>query len=147
MRVMNFQDGIIEASFHHLGLLTDNPEAASIALSTLGYFVAEPVVDPLQDVILRMADGGPQTARIEIITPRSLEGPLANLLKRRGDYMYHSCFGVMNVEIVTRKLAEVGLRVVTLSAPKPAILFDNAKVSFHSIEGIGLVEFIEYGCR
>lgn len=116
-----------------------------MVLSALGYFVAEPVIDPLQDVVLRMADGGSQTACIEIITPLSLEGPLSNLLKRRGDYMYHSCFGVKSVETATRRLTEVGLRVVTVSTPKPAILFDGAKVSFHSIEGIGLVEFIEYG--
>ena len=130
--------------FHHLGLLTDNPEAATAALSVLGYSAGEPVIDHLQDVTLRMADVGDVTAKIEIITPRSPDGPLSSLLRRRGDYMYHSCFTVKNVEDIKASIVEAGLRFVTLSSSKPAILFDGAQVSFHSIEGVGLVEFIEY---
>jgi hypothetical protein len=132
-------------SFHHVGLLTDNPAAAVTVLTAFGYSVDEPVTDLLQSVDLRMAHGGPDTARIEIITPRTTESPLARLLRRRSDYMYHSSFCVKNVENTKAALMATGLRVNTVAPPQPAVLFGGAMVSFHVIEGLGLVEFIEYG--
>lgn len=131
--------------FHHLGLLTDQPAAAATALTFLGYRVADPVYDPLQDVDLRMAEGHSEFARVEVITPRSRDGALAKLVSRRGDYMYHSCFTVTDVNATLSSLAGLGLRIITVSAPKPAVLFGGRQVSFHSIEGLGLVEFIDYG--
>ena len=129
--------------FHHLGLLTDQPGAAATALTLLGFGVAEPVFDPLQGVELRMAEGHNDFARIEIITPGSGDSALSKLVKRRGDYMYHSCFTVKKVSATLAALADLGLRVVTVSEPKPAVLFGGKLVSFHSVEGLGLVEFIE----
>lgn len=131
--------------FHHLGLLTDLPAAATTALTLLGYSVAEPVHDPLQGVDLRMAEGDNEFARIEIITPGSSDSALSKMVKRRGDCMYHSCFTVKDVNATLASLAELGLRVITVSAPKPAVLFGGKQVSFHSVEGLGLVEFIEDG--
>jgi Glyoxalase/Bleomycin resistance protein/Dioxygenase superfamily len=131
--------------FHHLGLLTDAPDAAASALGLLGYRIAEPVFDPLQDVHLRMAEGPVEGATIELITPASREGSLAKLVTRRGDYMYHSCFVARDVAATLAALAGLGLRVVTVSPAKPAVLFGGKRVSFHSVEGLGLVEFIEDG--
>jgi hypothetical protein len=129
--------------FHHLGLLTDRPDAAASALALFGYRVATSVHDPLQDVDLRMAEGASEFARIELITPRSRDGALAKLITRRGDYMYHSCFTVKDVAATLAALSARGLRVATVSAAKPAVLFGGKQVSFHAVDGIGLVEFIE----
>lgn len=131
--------------FHHLGLLTDQPAAAATALTLLGYRVAEPVYDPLQDVELRMAQGDSEFARIEVITPSSRDSALSKMVKRRGDCMYHSCFTVKDVNATLSSLSDLGLRVITVSAPKPAVLFGGKQVSFHSVEGMGLIEFIEDG--
>lgn len=129
--------------FHHVGLLTDQPAAAAKALALLGYKVADAVYDPLQDVELRMAEGASPFSTIEVITPVSRDGALAKLVTRRGDYGYHSCYTVANFEATLDALRALGLRVVTVSASKPAILFGGQRVSFHSVEGLGLVEFIE----
>ena len=129
--------------FHHLGLLTDAPAAAATALGLLGYRVAEAVFDPLQDVHLRMAEGPVVGATIELITPASRDSALARLVTRRGDYMYHSCFVARDVAAALQALSALGLRVVTVSPAKPAVLFGGKQVSFHSVEGLGLVEFIE----
>lgn len=129
--------------FHHLGLLTDQPAAAMKALTLLGFRVAEPVHDPLQGVDLMMAEGPGEGARIEVITPSSRDSALARLVTRRGDYMYHSCFTVKDVEATLSSLAGLGLRVTTVSPSKPAVLFGGKRVSFHAVEGLGLVEFIE----
>lgn len=129
--------------FHHLGLLTDAPAAAATALTFMGYRVAEPVYDPLQDVHLRMATGPVEGAAIELITPSSREGALGKLVTRRGDYGYHSCFVVADVAAALSALSDLGLRVVTVSPSKPAVLFGGKHVSFHSVQGLGLVEFIE----
>lgn len=131
--------------FHHLGLLTDAPQAAATALGLMGYRIAEPVFDPLQDVHLRMAEGPVEGSTIELITPASREGSLAKLVTRRGDYMYHSCFVARDVPGTLAALEALGLRVVTVSPPKPAVLFGGKPVSFHSVEGLGLVEFIDDG--
>ncbi len=129
--------------FHHVGLLTDSPLSAAKALQLLGYRLAEPVYDPLQDVELRMAEGANEFASIEVITPVTRDGALAKLVTRRGDYGYHSCFTVKDIPATLAALAGLGLRVVTVSPAKPAVLFGGKQVSFHSVEGIGLVEFIE----
>jgi len=129
--------------FHHLGLLTDRPDAAASALAVLGFHVAEPVHDPLQGVDLRMAEGQSEFARIEIITPCSRDSSLGKLVARRGDYMYHSCFRARDVAATLAAFEAQGLRVVTVAAAKPAVLFGGQRVSFHAVDGIGLVEFIE----
>lgn len=129
--------------FHHLGLLTDAPEQAAGALGVLGYSVAPAVFDPLQGVHLRMASLPVPGATIEIVTPASREGALAKLVTRRGDYMYHSCFVAREVLAVLAEMAKLGLRVVTVSPPKPAVLFGGKLVSFHAVQGLGLMEFIE----
>ena len=131
-------------SFHHLGLLTDEPELAITALVFLGYTVAGPVYDPLQDVDLRMAQGPVESARIEVITPRAELSGLGKLLRRRGDYMYHSCFTVRDLDATLAGMRAVGLRIITVSESKPAVLFDGDRVSFHSVAGLGLIEFIEH---
>lgn len=136
---------MIGIHFHHLGLLTDQPAATATALTFLGYRVADPVYDPLQDVELRMAEGHSEFARIEVITPRSRDSALAKLVTRRGACVYHSCFSVQDVHATLSSLAGLGLRIITVSAPKPAVLFGGKQVSFHSIEGLGLVEFIDHG--
>ena len=129
--------------FHHMGLLTDAPAAAATALTFMGYHVGDPIYDPLQDVHLRLAMGPSEGATIELITPNSRNSALARLMTRRGDYMYHSCFVAKNVDAALFALSGLGLHVFTVSPAKPAVLFNGKHVSFHSVEGLGLVEFIE----
>lgn len=130
-------------SFHHVGLLTDNPDAAVTVLSVLGYSIDRPVTDELQDVHLQMAHAGPGTAQIEIIAPRSAKSPLMRLLRRRDDHMYHSCFCVRSVDAVKAAIMQNGLELHTIMPPTPSILFGSAMVSFYVIQGLGLIELLE----
>ena len=41
-----------------------------------------------------------------------------------------------------RRYTAEGLRVLSLGEPKPALLFGGVPVSFHRVDGVGLVNFI-----
>jgi len=131
-------------AFHHIGLLTGQPEEAIKRLQALNYLPGEVVFDPLQEVELCMCIGQSGEPSIEIITPTKKNNSLSNLLKRRNDYMYHVCFTTpsfaQGLEALTVLDAD---RVFEITPPKPAVLFDGAKVAFYSVPGLGLVELLE----
>lgn len=130
--------------FHHMGLLTDEPELAALRMQQAGYRLGPQVFDPLQLASLRMCEGPADSASIELVTPHANNTSLRRLLERRGDYMYHICFAVSTF---TAGLAQLSLgtddRIVVLSEPKPALLFDNSLVAFYVVPGLGLVELLE----
>lgn len=130
--------------FHHIGLLTDQPEAARQRLKALGYAAGPIVDDPLQEARLQMCVGSPGVAAIELVTPLPSNRGLGNLLKRRGDFMYHICFTAPTFDVALQSLS-LGSddRILTVSPPKPAILFGNARVAFYLASGLGLVEVLE----
>lgn len=129
--------------FDHVGLLTSDADSAAKTLSLMGYSIGNQLLDPLQKVFVRMAKSFCGKSKIEIIKPTDCNLPLNSLLRRRNDYMYHSCFRVSKTALIKEQLILSGVQITTLSEPKPAILFNQRLVSFHLIEGLGLVEFIE----
>ena len=130
--------------FHHVGLLTDQPELAARRLQRLGYTASAAVFDPLQGATLQLCHGPAGASTIELVTPARTNSSLSGLLRRRGDYMYHVCFEVPTID---EGLAWLRLdaddRLVEVAAPRPAILFDHRRVAFYSTPGLGLVEFLE----
>jgi len=130
--------------FHHVGLLTDQPETASRRLENAGYKPGRPVIDPLQHAMLQLCFGPPGAATIELITPERDNAALGRMLKRRGDYMYHVCFTTPTFEAGLATLADGDAdRVSVVSPPTPAVLFDNARVAFYLVPGLGLIELLE----
>jgi methylmalonyl-CoA/ethylmalonyl-CoA epimerase len=127
--------------FHHFGLLSSTPEASRQVLIDLGYDVSGPIEDLLQNV---RAYWGchPALPCVEIISPNDSPGPVSNLATRLQQGIYHLCFEVTDVAACLERLSTHS-RVMLVSPPKPAILFQNRQVSFHFVEHLGLVELLE----
>ena len=127
--------------FHHFGLLSSSPEASRQILIDLGYNVSGPIDDPLQNV--RLYWGSHSTLPcVEIISPTDTPGPVSNLAKRLQQGIYHLCFEVTNVPSCLESFSAHS-RVMLVSPPKPAVLFQNRQVSFHFVENFGLIELLE----
>jgi methylmalonyl-CoA/ethylmalonyl-CoA epimerase len=131
-------------SFHHLGLAVAKPEPARVILQGLGYRTGKVVFDPLQDVNLQMCEHQVMPV-VEIIFPGKEPGPLNALLTRsREGLVYHVGYRTADLAAsLTALEAESGLRVICVSPPKPAVLFNGEPVSFYVIAGMGMIELIE----
>ena len=131
-------------SFHHVGLLTDDPRSAARRLELAGFVAAESVFDPLQGATLQLCREANGTGMVELITPSAQNSGLHGLLKRRGDYMYHVCFEVSTLAEGERSLQlDADDRLIVVTPPREAILFDNRRVAFYAASGLGLVELLE----
>lgn len=134
---------MIGLAVHHFGIGTTRPEKTLLALRALGYVEERRVRDELQGVDLIWCIRGESPA-MEIVSAIGPESPLQSIFARQLDAgLYHLCF-----EMIT-PLAETlagfesrALRVITVREPLPAILFDGREVSFHMIQGLGLVELL-----
>lgn len=131
-------------TFHHLGLLTDQPVVAARRLQPAGYVPAKAVFDPLQEATVQLCHGPNGAGTVELITPASTNSSLGKLLRRRGDYMYHVCFEVPSLEEGLAALELDGEdRLTVVAPPREAVLFDNRRVAFYTVSGLGLVELLE----
>lgn len=133
-------------TFHHLGLAVRDPEPAKTFLSGLGYEIGAIVYDPLQNVHLGMAVHE-HMPDVEIIYPASGAGPLDGILgKHRNGLVYHMCFVAKDLDKSIEAIeAEDAIRIMTVSLPKEAVLFNGKKVSFYIVADVGLIEIIDEG--
>ena len=69
-----------------------------------------------------------------------ISGAPVDRLIKKGINLYHLCFEVDNLEKEIRKLVKNG--AILAAPPKPAILFNNRKVSFLYVS-YGLIELLE----
>ena len=132
-------------SFHHYGLAVVDPNAARTFLSGMGYSLGNKVFDPLQQVDLIMCRHESMPA-VELIFPAATgPSPIKSILRRRPEgIVYHLCYATRSLQESLHLIEAEGLRVLEVSPPKPAILFDGAPVSFYVIWGLGLIEVIEF---
>ena len=127
-------------AFHHLGLAVRRPQEATVFLSTLGYRMGETVLDPGQNVHLKMCLHETEPA-VEIIWPGNTKGPLDEMIQRRpSGIIYHICYTTDHLAATLAGLEKAGLNVICISPPKPAPLFGGRNVSFYNVVGIGLIE-------
>jgi methylmalonyl-CoA/ethylmalonyl-CoA epimerase len=131
-------------TFHHLGLAVADDSAAVRFLRWQGYEIGPCVEDPEQGVRLRLCTAAPEPA-VEIIMPGDGDGPLTPLLKRNREMVYHVCYEVAEPESFLEELRRRKLRVISVTEPKPAVLFGGRQVSFHRIVGFGLIELLAAG--
>jgi hypothetical protein len=130
-------------TFHHLGVAVRTPKSAQTFLSGLGYSLGPSVHDPLQNVVLQMAEK-PNSPAVEIISLGDGPGPIDRLVERHvNGITYHSCYVTENLSTSLAEIEATGLRAVCVSKPTPAVLFGGRPVSFYSIPGFGLIEIIE----
>lgn len=130
-------------TFHHLGLAVRKPECAMAFVQGLGYVAQPSVFDPEQNVNLILCTHAKDPA-IEIIFPGSGPGPVDTLVaKHANGIVYHCCYVTSDLDASLRAISQAGLRPFCVSAPKPAVLFGGARVSFYQVVGVGLIEIIE----
>lgn len=128
--------------FHHFGLAVRKPERAINFLADLSYQIGPRLYDDLQNVNLIMC-GHLSMPDVELIYPTDSPGPLDKWLADHAQVIYHLCYTSENLEWTLTHLREKH-RVLTISPPKPAILFEYRKVSFYQIQGFGMIEILEY---
>jgi methylmalonyl-CoA/ethylmalonyl-CoA epimerase len=128
--------------FHHLGLACHQPERAIAFLKSLGYSIGSQFHDALQNVNLIMCTA-PALPAVEVIWPAGPDGPLTRILETGREGLYHICYSTNDRALALAALARDGHRLMTVSPPTPAILFDGQTVSFHFLSGFGLLEVLE----
>jgi methylmalonyl-CoA/ethylmalonyl-CoA epimerase len=131
-------------TFHHFGLAVAEPVRAIRFLNGLGYAVGPTVFDPLQNVNL-IACTGTDMPEVELVFPSaaSTKGPLDRILAERQELIYHLCYSTSRVSLALETIKAAGNRVICVSPPKPALLFNGLQVSFYQVPGFGLIELLE----
>lgn len=129
--------------FHHFGLAAADPRRAVSFLERIGYRCGNAVVDPLQNVVLHWCemDAAPS---VEVVSPAKAKGPLTSVLAEHPTSFYHLCYEAGSPEAdPVELLRATGARFVTVMPPTPAVLFAGRLVSFHLVQGFGLVELLQ----
>lgn len=130
-------------TFHHLGLAVRNPDQARSFLAGLGYVPTDAIHDPEQNVNLFMCSHQ-LMPEIEVIYPASEKGPVSGIVNRHTNgIVYHVCYTTEDLQATLLQMERSNIRAVCVSRPKPAVLFDQRRVSFYMVDGIGLIEIIE----
>ncbi len=134
----------IDLTFHHFGLATRDAEQTAATLRNLGYELAESIFDPLQNVNLIWCEHATMPA-IEVVAPADGPGPLDPYLADHGELIYHLCYVAADISTAVAGIERAGVRLLTVSEPKPAILFGGKHVGFYMARGLGLIEILEDG--
>lgn len=131
---------IAGATFHHLGVATDDLPGAIAAYRLLGYAPGPATVDDadaVEIVFLARPDG----PLIELVAPRGEASPVAAWIKKRGTGAYHTCYEVPSVPAAIATLREAGWVPATACRPAPALGGRTIVFMFHPM--IGLLELVE----
>ena len=128
-----------ELKFHHIGLACRDMAKDRRDHELLGYRAeGAEFADPLQRIRgLFMTLG---SMRVELLEPLDETSPLTSYLKR-GIKMYHQCFLSANLAQSIEVLEAHGARLV--SAPTPAVAFENRLIAFLILPSQMLIELIE----
>jgi methylmalonyl-CoA/ethylmalonyl-CoA epimerase len=129
--------------FHHFGLAVRRQEQAAAFAKAMGYQIGGTVFDPEQNVHLAMCTHSSEPA-LELIWPGEGKGPVDGLVQRHtSGIIYHACYETADLPAALKKLEADGVKVVCVSPPKPALLFNGRKVSFYNVLGMGLIEILQ----
>ena len=126
--------------FNHYGLAVKKFDNAINFYQCLGYKCGEIVYDELQNVELILCTKK-NYPTVELVKPINNKSPVNNYLKKNNEMIYHICYEVENIELINELFSNN--RVICVSEPKPAILFENRLVCFYYIENVGLIEVLQ----
>lgn len=134
--------GLSSLRFHHFGLAVRDDTAALAFLRAQGLVPGERVYDPNQNVYVRLctADHHPT---VEIVQPGEGKSPIDSLIRKYNELFYHSCYEVDDLDATLAAIRALGIDYFTIAERKPAPLFGGRHVSFHQLDGYGIVEFLE----
>jgi hypothetical protein len=126
--------------FHHLGIAVPRPEVAFAFLGAQGYQPGAQAYDPLMRVNLAMRHH-PTLPDFEVIWPGPPPSPIDRMI-RAGNMIYHIGYVTDSPAASLAALAAAGFDVLAVSTPQPAVLFGGIDVSFHTVDGLGLIELL-----
>ena len=130
-------------TFHHLGVVVRELSITRKFLEGTGYrFCVPPVVpnDSLHSV-LAVHD---QMPIVEAMWQSETPGPLDELVKRgQPGLSWYVCYHTDDLERSLRAMASAGLEPRCVAGANNSALFPLNRISFYSIDGIGLIEIIE----
>lgn len=124
---------------HHVGYLVKNLEKAQRAFSNLGFTpISEIVYDTYRniDILFVEKDG----YVIELVTPKSKQSVVAQLIKTYKNSPYHLCYEAKPFEEELDRLEHSGYIRIDNPTPAPAI---GGKVCFLLSPSIGLIELLD----
>lgn len=131
-------------TFNHLGLAVKDDKAALTMLGAMGYAAGERIHDPIQNVHVRLCFAE-RFPTVEIVQPGDGPGksPVDGVISKYNQMIYHTCYETRDLDETLAEYRRLGLQVLTLSQRQPAVLFGGRHVSFHMIQGVGIVELLE----
>lgn len=128
--------------FHHFGLAVRNVAQALKVLQGMGYVCGEQIHDPLQNVMLIWCEHQRMPA-VELVSAFTDGGPLDKILNDNPQLIYHICYSSFDILASIAAIKDDAIRVLPVSSPKPAVLFNGKQVGFYQIKGFGLIEIVE----
>ncbi len=132
-----------DLTFNHFGLAVKQDKEALTMLEAMGYTPGERILDPLQNVYVRLVTA-PDKPTIEIVQPgEGDKSPLDAMISKYNELIYHTCYETPDLAKTLASIEAAGLRCMTLAERKPAVLFGGRHVSFYKIFGWGILELLE----
>lgn len=125
---------------HHVGYLVKNMMRAEKDFTLLGYVrETEVIYDPIRQVDISFwTNGG---LRVELVSPKTKESPVYDLLKVCKNMPYHVCYVSEDLAADAATLRENGYFPVGEPAPAPAI--GGQTVWFWMSGQTGMIELLE----
>lgn len=134
--------GLIVRRLHHLGILTADLDATlPFYREVLGLRGGEPHDAPEHDIRAVLLQGG--GSAIELFAPLSADGPIAQVLAKRGAGLHHVCYEVVDIDAALEHCRAHHIRLIDTVA-RPG-LHAGWRVAFlHPSAGGGvLTELVE----
>jgi len=126
--------------------LGDSKSLGRMGAKTFGYYVLTSMLAIIVGLtltnIIRPGQGVEINSDVELVKPLDEKSPVLNYLNRTNEMIYHTCWEVLTMDEAEQFLFK-NHRVIQVSPPKPAILFNSRLVSFHYLRDIGLIEVLE----
>lgn len=127
-------------TIHHIGYLVKKMEKAISAFLCLGYtLTTDTVFDEYRgiDICFMEKDG----YCVELISPKSKESAVSDLIKRMGNAPYHLCHQSENFDADTAELLEKGFMMMDKPMPAPAL--GGKRVVFFMHMSMGIIELLD----
>ena len=121
---------------HHLGIATANIEKTLDKYNKIYTItsISDIIYDKIQDVDLCIFSTKEETT-FELVCGKKIENYI-----NKGIEIYHLCYETDNFDMTLKQLSEK--RLMMISNPEPAVLFNNRKVVFFYTP-TGLIEILE----
>ena len=126
--------------FHHFGIACKDFESLKLFYSKQNYSIGEEVYDSIQNVNLVFCKSTIHP-NVELIKPFNKKSPLNNFLKFSETSIYHLCYATKKSEKQVLDFFK-NQKIIKISGPDPAILFNYKKVAFYYIKNVGIIEIL-----